>query len=198
MNAQWRLVTAPTVEPVTLDEAKRHLRVDASDEDALIAGLIVTARTRLEEHCERAFVTQTWRLSLSGWPGDAWLLLPRPQLLTVTSVTYVDSADATQTVSSADYVVVTDGEPGSVVLKSTASWPSAELQVGLPVRVTYTCGYGATALSVPAPLRAALLLLVAHLFENRESVTAQNLKEAPQAVEWLAEPYRVTYLQEYP
>lgn len=197
MNAQWRVTGAPAVEPVTLDEAKQHLRVDASDEDALIAALISAARIRLEEHCERAFITQTWRLSLSGWPVSGEIVLPRPALLTVTGITYVDSANVTTTYDAANYAVVTDAEPGIVMLKSGCSWPSAELMVGLPVRVAYTCGYGSIAANVPGPIRAAMLLLVGHLYENRESVTAQNLQVLPQGVEWLVEPYRITYLQEY-
>lgn len=199
MNAQWRLVTAPTVEPVTLEEAKLHLRVDALDEDSLIVGLIVAARTRLEEHCERAFVTQTWRLSLSEFPALRAIGLPRPALQAITSITYSDADNVSTTFAAANYVVVTDAEPGLVVLASGAQWPSGvELLPGLPVRITYTCGYGATTASVPQPLRAAILLLVAHLYENRESVTALKLSELPQGVEWLVEPYRITYLQGYP
>src|ERR1051325_11329554 len=99
------LSTAPTVEPVSLDEAKGQVRVelDFHSDDALILGLIAAARRLAEVFCGRAFLTQTWDLTLdafpSGW-GPRWpatlggrdaIRLPRPPLQSVSYVKYVDT-----------------------------------------------------------------------------------------------------------
>src|SRR5690554_6904374 len=121
----WALVrvTQPAEEPVTLVEAKTHLRVDATDEDALISSLIASAREHVEAFQLRALVTQTWRLSLDRFPRGRVIRLPRPPLQSVTSITYTDPGGAQQTLSNTLYDVDTDSEPGRIVLKDDADWP---------------------------------------------------------------------------
>lgn len=199
MLADWRRVTAPALEPVTLDEAKTHLRVEHTAEDALIAALIAVARERLEETTGRALITQGWQLRLPGWPADGLIRLPRPPALAVSSIAYQDVDGATQTLSASAYDVVTAAEPGCVVLTPTASWPGASLWPGLPITVAYTCGYGATLASVPAPLRQAMLLLIGHLYAHREAVIVGTISSVlPMTVEYLLGPYRMLLGQEYP
>lgn len=183
---QVKVITAPTVEPVTLTEAKVHVRVDHDADDAYIATLITAAR----EHCEtiawRAFITQTLELSLAGWPCDNIIRLPRPPLASVTSITYYAEDNSSATMSSGDYIAITDVEPGLITLAKNKTWPTATLRTVLPIRVRYVAGYGATGVSVPARYKQAMLLLLGHWYENREAANVGNIVNAlPMAVDAL-------------
>jgi len=178
-----KLVTAPAVEPVTLAEAKAHLRVDITDDDTLISSLITSARQYIERAIRRALVTQTWRASIDEFPASGEIVLPKPPLQSVTSIQYTDINDSTSTIASSTYTVDTDSEPGRIVLKYGQSWPSTSLANTNPVQVTFVAGYGAAA-DVPAHFKQAILLLAGHWYENREAiaVTGAIPKEMPLAV----------------
>lgn len=161
------VVTAPTEEPVSVDEAKLHLKVDGTDEDAFIGALITAAREHAESLQNRAYVTQTLRVALPCWPGCSVVKLPRPRLQGVVSITYKQLDGTVATVDPSTYVVDADGEPGGVMLKPGRSWPSATLYPVNPITVTYTAGYG-DATDVPQRIKQALLLLVGFWFESRD------------------------------
>ena len=178
------IVTPPAAEPVTLAEMKSHLRYTGSGEDALINALITAAREQCELQSGRAFVTQTLRWSLSGWPESGAIRLPRPPLISVTSISYTDGDGDAQTMPGADYAVYPDAEPGRVVVAVGAGWPTATLQAGLAIRVTYVAGYG-DADDVPSRYKQAIKLLAAHWWLHREAVVlsgSQQLAELPLAV----------------
>lgn len=188
-----KLITAPATEPVTASEAKSHLRVDTTADDTLIGTLITAARQHVENHLRRALITQTWELVMDAFPAGDVIRLPRPPLVSVTSIKYTDVAGSESTFSSAAYVVDTDSTKGRVVLKSGESWPSDTLAAANGVRVRYVAGYGSAA-AVPNPIRQAILLLIGTLYENRESVlVAQGVTVAqlPFGVEALLMPYRI-------
>ena len=188
-----KLITAPATEPVSTSEAKSHLRVDTTADDTLIGTLITAARQHVENHLRRALITQTWELVMDAFPAGDVIRLPRPPLVSVTSIKYTDVAGSESTFSSAAYVVDTDSTKGRVVLKSGESWPSDTLAAANGVRVRYVAGYGSAA-AVPNPIRQAVLLLIGTLYENRESVlVAQGVTVAqlPFGVEALLMPYRI-------
>lgn len=142
------LVTAPTIEPVTVEEAKGTARVDITADDGLIYSLIVTARTLAETITGRQMVTATYRQKLDRFPsaainGQLYLELPKPPLQSVSSITYVDTAGDTQTLSSDLYTVDTDSEPGRVILDYGESWPSTR-DVAQAVTITFVAGYAIT------------------------------------------------------
>lgn len=166
---RMRITSAPAEEPVTLAEAKLHLRIDHADEDALVDRLIVLARTQCEEIARRSLVTRTYAAALDDWPGDRSFEFPQPPLIGVTSVTYTDDVGVTRTLASSEYLVDTYREPGRLVLKTNANWPTVTLREINGVTVTWTAGYGG-AEDVPARYIQAMLLLVSHLYENREAV----------------------------
>jgi uncharacterized phiE125 gp8 family phage protein len=177
------ITTAPTEEPLSLVEAKLHLRVTVSTEDALITSLILAARERCEELSARSFVTRTYALYLDGWPCGDSLLLPMPPIQSVTSVTYVDSAGVTQTMPSSDYYLAASG--GRLVLAYGAGWPATALRGRESVIVRYVAGYGAASV-VPAWCKHSMRLLLAHWYMNREEVTSgtvgHRLPEAAQEI----------------
>lgn len=188
------LVTAPVVEPVTLSEAKTHLRVDVTDDDALITALITTAREHIERHCRPrvAMITQTWRYIADDWPaGDTLELRPYP-VQSVTSISYTDADGATATYAASNYLVDTASKPGRLRLKTASTWPSVTLQELNGLTVEFVAGYGDNSLAVPQPLRQAILLLLGHWYENRElSITTGAVPaELPFAVSALMGPWR--------
>jgi len=168
-TASLRLVTAPTREPLDLLSVKAHLRVDGTDEDDLIFALLLAATQYVEERCWIALMTQTWRLGLETWPPEP-LRLPKTPLLTsptIAAVRYQDSSGSQHTLDATVYTVQATGEWG---LAYGQTWPSDVRPWS--IEVEYTVGYGATPAALPAPLGAALKLLIGHLYENREAVVA--------------------------
>lgn len=153
------LVTAPLVEPITVAELHTHLRVDAADEDDLLASLIVAAREYGETFTHRAFLTQTWDDKRDGFPCDDVIWLPKAPLISVTSVSYVDAAGVTQTWSSTLYTVDAPAGPkaraGCIVPNYGQAFPSTRDVVNA-VTVRFVAGYGGTAAAVPSLLKACL------------------------------------------
>ena len=185
-------LSPPAAEPLTLAEAKLHLRVDAdiTDDDSLITALIVTARQQSEHRTGRALVSQHWRYAIDAFPVDS-LELPLPKLLSVQSVTYLDSAGTRQTLANTEYDVITDELVGRLIPAYGKSWPSCRERPG-SVRVDYTCGYGAAA-DVPQSIKAWMLLAIGAWYENREALTSgQPVAELPRSF-WngLLDPFYV-------
>jgi len=174
------LVTEPSEYPVTLEEVKAQCRIDGSNEDAYLTSLIKAAALYTERRQWRALITQTWDLVMDEFPEGDTIIIPKPPLQSLSSITYTDSDGNTSTFSSDSYIVDTDSEPGRVVLKSGESWPSDTLQEAAAVRVRFVAGYGDNPSDVPETTRIAILLLVAHWYENREPVAlGTGVREIP-------------------
>ena len=189
------LVTAPSLEPVTLVEAKRHCRVDTPDEDALIESLIKAAREYVESATHRPLMRQTWDWKLDEFPcgSDDRLVLPLPPVSSITSVTYVDTAGTTQTWTASLYRTSLPAGPkaGPATIEPAygEGYPSTR---GLSdaVTVRFVCGYGTTVETVPSSLRAAIKLLVSHWYVRREPVNVGNLvSPIPLTITALVWPY---------
>ncbi len=165
-----KIITPPTDEPVTLDEAKLHCRVDVDDDDDLIAALIVSAREYGERIAWRAFLTQTIQLWLEAWPGGDAIEIPRPPLQGVNVITWFDEDDDPHVVDEATYFVDYYSEPGRVVLRANQTWPNGTLRAYNSIVVEYDAGWEA-AEDVPQNYKQAMLLLIGHWYENREATT---------------------------
>ena len=187
------LITPPAVEPISLAEAKLHLRLDLTTEDVLIAALITAAR----EHCEiltwRALATQTVEMILNNFPSVNSIELSRPPLQSVTSVKYKNSAGVETTMAITDYIVIADKTPGEIILPYSRQWPSFIPFPSGAVRIRYVCGHS-TLLTIPISIKQAMLLIIGHLYEHRESTTEKTLWEVPMAVSSLLRPYKISFL----
>ena len=182
-----RVQTPPAEEPISLNEAKAHMRIVVNDEDALINRLIAAARRQCERVARRSFVTRTLEAILDDWPHDEVIALPYPPLASVTSIKYMDTGGVEHTVSASDYIVDAHTQPGRVTPTFGRHWPSTTLQPMAAIVVRYVTGFGAAS-AVPEEYKQAMLLYVAHLYENREAVIVQQgitAKELPMAVEAL-------------
>jgi uncharacterized phiE125 gp8 family phage protein len=199
------LVTGPTLEPVTMIEVKAHCRVDIDDDDGLLAGYILAARMHLETETRRAFMTQTWDYTLDNewlWEWDRRcqkrryrIALPKAPLQSVTSISYVDSNGTTQTLAADQYRVVDASNRLAEAWIEPAygvTWPSVRDQAAT-ITVRMVCGYTGTN-AFPEELRQALLLLIGHWYENRETVNVGNItSELPFSVASLVFPFRLFY-----
>lgn len=187
------LVTAPAVEPISLQEAKDHLKVDSTDEDALIEALIQGARQHVDGRdgwLGRQLITATWDLTLQTFPATDFILLPLPPIQSVTSITYTDTDGDSQTFASSKWSLSNDlNWRPRVDLAYGETWPSTRTEADTVV-VRFVSGYGVQA-DVPAPIRAGMLLLIAHWYEHRSAGESVNITEVPRTVDALLEPYRI-------
>ena len=180
------VTTPPTLEPVTLDEVKAQLRLDHSEDDDFIAAKIKAARQNLERRCGIAMLSQTVKFSADGFPAGP-LMLPRPPLPTVTSIVYRDATHAAVTLAAGDYIV--RGVAGDGFVAPVTSWPATDGLSGA-VEATFVAGYGATAADVPEPLREAVRLLAAYLYDRGEAASSDAMHELPFGVEDMVADFR--------
>lgn len=177
------ITTAPTVEPITLLEAKEFMRVDNDDENPLIESLISVAREKIESDTKRAIAAQTLRYNLDSFPWDSRVIsIPRPPLVAVSSITYIDEDGVTQTWAASNYVVDSSSEPGRVQLAENSEWPETQSGRINAVAINYTAGWS----SPPERVKMLAKLWVSHFFENREPVNIGNIvNEIPLALKSL-------------
>ena len=180
-----KVSSAPSLEPVTSTEAKLHLRVDHSNEDTLIAVLIQAAREIVEHHLGRSLITQSRTVKLDYFPRCTEITLPYGPLVSVTSLKYYDEDEVQQTMSNTLYWVDSSSDIGRIIVKD--SWPGI-YDMPNAVEIIYVAGYGAAGSNIPQPIKAAILLVIGHLYENREQVGDQ-LYKLPFGVETLLSPY---------
>ena len=160
-------------------------------ENNLINSLITTAREYCEKFQNRAYINQTWEFWMDAFPTSSGIRLDLPPLVSVSSIKYYDTSNVEYTLDPVSYFTDTKSEPGWVYLNYGYTWPSITLREINAVCVTYVAGYGATGTSTPAAVRQAILLLVGHFYEHRESVTDKQLINVPTAVDSLLSLDRV-------
>jgi uncharacterized phiE125 gp8 family phage protein len=180
------LLTPPATEPVTLSDAKAHLKVDVTDDDALITRLLTAARARAEWHTGRALITQSWRLWRDAWPCSGIVEIPLPPLQSVASVTTYALDDSATVLDPATYQVDAASSPARLALKANVV-PPINTRAMNAVAIEFTAGYGDDASDVPAPIVEAILEIVAFLYENRGEAPA----ELPLDILALLAPYRL-------
>ena len=207
------LTTGPTAEPISKTEARLHLRVDVSDDDNLISSIIKAARQACEEHTNRVLITQTWTMFMDFFPftgADAplwegvreapetilggaarYIEIPKPPLISVTSIKIYDDDDAGTEFDASNYFVDTATEPGRVALRTGQSWPTPTRTIN-GVEVIFKAGYGTAGSNVPGDLMHGMYLLIGHLYENREHVVVgSSVSELPFSVQSFWDPKRI-------
>lgn len=158
----------PAVEPLTLVETRAHLRLDTEDEDALLLGLIATAREHLERETGLSLITQGWRLCLDRWPDDGILTLAHGPVRLVTSLIVYDGEGTPQAVALDGHLLDGEARPARLWLRDVPQ-PGRTLN---GIEVDFETGLGATGAEVPDTLKRAMLLHVAAMFAFRGVVPA--------------------------
>lgn len=161
----------PAAVAVSLTRAKKQVELleTESAHDAHLNALIGAATEHVEQYTRRSLITQTWRLTLDAFPCE--IILPRPPVQSVNSITYVDDDGATQTLSSSLYQVCLESSPARIVPAYNEVWPTVR-NIPEAVQVTYVAGYGAASTNVPEQFKQVILLLVGHWFEHREAIVS--------------------------
>jgi len=157
------LLSDASVEPVTLAEARTFCRETTTDKDAILSGLIVTARKMAEHETGRSLVQEMWKLTLDQFPVA--IEIPRGPLISVHTVRYLDATETWRTIDPSCYVVDAESVPAWVVPGTNYAWPETAERLNA-VEVIFWAGYGDTAATVPEPIKTWMLIRIAHWLDN--------------------------------
>lgn len=183
------LTSGPAVEPVSLAEVKAHLRIDGDVEDSILATLVITSRLHIEAALGLALIEQSWRWSIDAWPTRRIVTLPLRPVSAVTSIVTRNADGLAETIAGDRYIPHPGSDEPRVSWRNGQPLPRTDRADG--IEVAFVAGYGPTAADVPAPIRQALLLLIAHWYEQREpTAVATELKPIPHMVSELLMPFR--------
>jgi uncharacterized phiE125 gp8 family phage protein len=187
------LLTPPAVEPVTLAEAKAYLRVEHDDDDDVIAALIAGARVHVEAQTRRALISQTWRLTRDCWPPDGAIAVVPVPLKEIATVRVYDADDVAHTLDLQAFSLDKAAAPAIIAFAPWALPMPGRLVAGIEIDIAV--GYGDAPTDVPAALRQAIKLLVAHWYENRGLIAiGGTVTVLPASVAAILAPYRVLSL----
>lgn len=192
------LVTPPAAEPITLAQAKNHLKVDIADDDVLITTLITAAREACEAFIHGSIITQTWRVSYDGFPSTSTdsIAIPIEPLQSVSSFQWIDQNHTVTSMTvatpgpgpflSTDYLLDSDHEPARLVPPPGNAWPGVSLWPVSPVQVTVVAGFGVDGTKCPQSYINGMLMCIAHWYENRPTVETSGAvgKEVPMSAEY--------------
>ena len=186
-----KLSIAPVTEPITIEEARAHLRVDHTDDDIYINALITAARTSAESYTQSSFFTQTWIKSMAFFTDI--IDLPRGIVQSIETIKYFDQDNTQQTVDDANYFL-TSPSVTSQVQVIASGWPSSIYARNDSVQITYVTGH-TTVAAIPGDIKQALLMSIGHLYENRQDVIiGSQVNAMPMASKHLLTPHRVYHV----
>jgi uncharacterized phiE125 gp8 family phage protein len=164
-------VDGPAVEPVTLPDMKAYLRLDDDGQDDLVSGLIKAARLMVESVSRRILIEQRWRVVMDRWPQGRKVMLPLSPLLAVDRVRVLDAAGIATEVAAGSIEMDAASDPPCLVVSDAPAPGKARNGIEIALRA----GYGPSPDAVPATLRLAIKILVAHWFENRGDVVGEQI-----------------------
>jgi len=201
------VVTEANDDAVSFSETVEYLRLDEQVDTRVIKNLILASTNFVENYTGRALINRTLKMSIDSIDEydiplheglrtgpdltlrKRYIELPRPPVVSVSSVKYYDDSDTESTFASSKYYVDTVREPARIILRTGETFPTA-LRVGNAVEVTYIAGYGATGASVPEALRLAMLQYITFNYEHRGELETGNPR-LPQSLKNLLNPFRL-------
>jgi len=204
--AGLQVTTAPTVEPLNLQEVKEYLRVEDSTDERVLRPYIESVRRIAEEHMGRALMSQTLTLFIDAfdeledplWEGmrtapylnfyKNYISLPRSPVTSVTSVSTFNDSDTESTMASTRYYVDNVREPARIVLRQGETFPTA-LRVANAIKVVYVAGY-TSAYAIPEPIKMGMLQHIAYMYEHRGDMYEAKAP-LPPAIKTMYSPYVV-------
>lgn len=176
----------PTLEPITLEQLKDRLRIGSTCEfDAELSAILTTARKQVEADTYRRLVNQTIVGRLDGFLSVREIELRVAPVSSITSITYVDQNGTTQTLATSVYGTDLLSTPPRIILKTSQNWVDTEPNTANSVAITFVAGYGATAASVPAQAKLAIVEYAKVLWGGCEGSEA-NYKRLISGLQWTA------------
>lgn len=187
------LKRGPELEPISQAVAKSHLRVSYDEDDNLISGLITSARLTVEAVTRSALITQSWSLILDEWGEGRMLQLPLAPIVSLDAISLWNEAGEKNQIGMT-FCHLGQGAPAKLSLNRGQRWPTP-LRDTDGICIDFTAGFGGDIGDVPAPLRQAILQLIAHWYENRGEASLSDLTmPVPASVGELVGPYRQMHL----
>ncbi len=186
------LIDPPAIEPVTLAEAKAHLRLTGTDDDDYVAAMITAARIQVESATRRVLVDQTWRIYRDDWPIDGRIELSVAPVKSVAAVTVYDAEGDPTVLAPTGWILDIASQPARLAFTGAIPHPGRPIN---GIEIDVVAGYGASGLEVPQPLRLAVMTLVARWYEDREGLAYGIVpSRVAAAFEALVAPFRVMRL----
>lgn len=184
--ASYKFITPPEAAPITLVQAKQHLRIDHDDDDLSLEVMIDAAVERFEQTTGRVLMAQTWEFVADAVPSDGVIRLFKCPADAIISIT-ADIAGTDTVIPINQFYFDNTSMPARIVHK--AAWPQIVNRPG-SLRIRFTAGATATD-QVPRAIRVALLMMVAHMYEHRHEASETSLGTTPHAVETVMDMYRI-------
>ena len=188
----YNVITPPVLEPVSLSYAKKYLRISEgfTDEDALIQMQITAARERFERGTGLVLAETVFDAVFDAWPSDNIIRLFKVPLISVDNIKYYDTEGTEQTINGEDLYVDNVSRPARIT--HPEGWfPVADTKRLGGIRVRFTAGFTTTD-NMPKIIMNALLMMIAHFYENRTEVdTVTNPVEVPLAAEHVIEMFQI-------
>lgn len=184
-----RVTVQPLSEPFTTDYVKTWLKVSVTADDTIISGLIKAARVWAEQETNLCLFTQTIEEVWDSWPGCKKIELTAWPVQSVSSVSYFVNGSYTPW-SATNYTVDIVNQPARIVSKSGSPFPSLDIDIPNRVKATYVCGWSSVD-DIPQSIKAAMLLKIAFLYENREDIPLGGNNPRLRSANALLQPYRI-------
>ena len=174
-----KVITPPAAEPLTLEEAKQHLRISGSDDDIILLSMIKQAREFCEDFQNRKYITQGLELVLDSFPEYNYISFKNSSpVQSVESIKYYDINGQEFTFDSGNYIVDTDSFVNKIVLGYCKLWPTISLQTVNAVRVRFTAGFGDNGKSVPETVKWTMILHMRLLYDDYKADERRKIQEA--------------------
>ena len=185
----FKVVTPATSNPITLTEAKTHLKVDTTADDTFITNLIKSATSSAQEYTNRFFIQTTIQQVGDKWEDISNLF--KSPVLSVTNIKYIDPDGTLQTLNTDIYFVDDVNKPARIGLKPNKSFPEIIDRLNA-VQVNYVVGIAAGADEVDEGIRQALLLTIGNWYQNRQAVVTGTIAtELPMNAKFLLDQYKI-------
>lgn len=174
-----KIITPPVAEPITLEEAKQHLRITGSDDDIILLSMIKQAREFCEDFQNKKYITQTLEMVLDSFPKDNYVSFENcSPVQSVESIKYYDTSGQEYIFDAGNYIVDTDSFVNRIVLGYCKLWPTVQLQTINAVRVRFTAGFGNTGVDVPETVKWAMILHMRLLYDDYKPDERTKIEEA--------------------
>ena len=213
--AGLKVTTQPTIEPISIEEAKEHLRLDDDVDDIPVKTFIKASRLWAEKYTGRAFITRTLQQSVDSTASildplyegirtgietraySNYIELAASPAISVTSINYYNDSDTQSTWATSNYYVDTISDLGRIYLRDGGTFPT-DLRAANGLEINYTAGYGSSRSDIPDDIRLAMLQYMTFVYEHRGEQEGGTPPMPPKILSTLLNPYKIIRLGVHP